>query len=90
MGWRRARALRNMLWEESAGVATLLAQMDLREGQHLGQQSPEVLSWHSVGPCVQSLELRCVDSSHTSVWALMLRGRFVSLEKGEFTRHPVT
>lgn len=22
--------------------------MDLREGQHLGQQSPEVLSWHSV------------------------------------------
>ena len=64
MGWRRARALRNMLWEESAGVATLLAQMDLREGQHLGQQSPEVLSWHSVGPCVQSLELRWVDSTH--------------------------
>lgn len=48
MGWHRTRALRNMLWEESAAVATLLAQMDLREGQHLGQQSPEVLSWHSV------------------------------------------
>lgn len=42
------------------------------------------------GPCVQSLELRWVDSSHTSAWGLMLRGRFVSLEKGEFTRHPVT
>lgn len=41
------------------------------------------------GPCVQSLELRWVDSSHTAVGGLMLRGCFVSLEKGEFTRHPV-